>query len=189
MLTMTRINENGAPLEAKTAWSVLVVYEDAASREQAIAFCDQLVKRFWAKFEFDVSWWSFDLLQDEATAAETAAKAAGADLIVVSCALAGEFPSFLMSWFEGWFDRRGDREGILADLTTVGETSGGLRGNEHAYLRRVARRAGMDYLTQLPQSISLSISESPDSYTERAAQVTSVLDEILHHPAPPQPLT
>ena len=60
---MTRTNENGAGLEAKAAWSVVVVYEDAATRERAVSFCDQLVSRFWAKCEFDVSWWSFALLE------------------------------------------------------------------------------------------------------------------------------
>ena len=61
---MTRTNEDGARLEAKAAWSVVVVYEDPAARERAVGFCDQLVSRFWARFEFDVSWWSFALLEE-----------------------------------------------------------------------------------------------------------------------------
>ena len=69
---MTRTNENGARLEAKAAWSVVVVYEDAAARERAVSFCDQLVRRFWAGFEFDLSWWSFAQLEEA-----SAAKASG----------------------------------------------------------------------------------------------------------------
>ena len=65
---MTRTNENGVGLETKTACSVVVVYEDATARERALTFCDQLVGRFWAKCEFDVSWWTFDLLDQEVAA-------------------------------------------------------------------------------------------------------------------------
>jgi len=186
---MTRINENGTRLNARTAWSVLVIYEDAASREQAVDFCDQLVKRFWTRFEFDVSWWSFDLLRQELMAADTAQKAAEADLVVVSSTLPGGFPPSITNWIESWLDRRGDREGILAGLVEPGANPSGREGEKHTYLRQVAHRAAMDYLTQVPQGISLSIPESLDSYTERAARVTSVLDEILHHQAPPHQLS
>ena len=107
--TMTRTSENGTALEPRTAWSVLVIYEDVASREQAVDFCDQLVKRFWTRFEFDVSWWSFDLLQQEPVATETAAKAARADLVVVSSTLPGDLPASIKNWIESWLDRRGDQ--------------------------------------------------------------------------------
>jgi hypothetical protein len=43
----------------------------------------------------------------------------------------------------------------------------------------------MDYLTQVPPGISRAIPESLDSYTERAAHLSSVLDAILQQPAPP----
>ena len=46
----------------------------------------------------------------------------------------------------------------------------------------------MDYLTEMPQDISRSIPDSLDSYTERAEQVTSLLDNILHQQAPPPSL-
>jgi hypothetical protein len=46
----------------------------------------------------------------------------------------------------------------------------------------------MDYLNHVPQDISLSIPESLDSYTQRADQVTSLLDDILHQQVPPPPL-
>jgi len=46
-------------------------------------------------------------------------------------------------------------------------------------------RGAMDYLTQVPQNISHSIPESLESYGQRAAHVSSVLDEILHQHAPP----
>ena len=186
---MTRIHENEARLEPKAAWSVVVVYEDPAAREQAVNFCDQLVKRFWARFEFDVSWWSFAMLQQEPVATEAAERAARADLIVFSSALQGDFPASVRDWLESWLNRRGDREGILAGLMDPGADLSGREGPKHNYLRQVAHRAAMDYLTQVPHNISRSIPESLDSYAERAVHVSSVLDEILHRPAPPRPMS
>jgi hypothetical protein len=186
---MTRDNENVAQHGVKTAWSVVVAYEDTAAREQAVDFCDQLVRRFWARFEFEVSWWSFNLLQAEHVALEAADKAARADLIILSSVRQDDLPAVVKGWIENWLTRRGDCEGILAGLMGQGTAADGLETHNHYYLRQVAHRGGMDYLTQLPQNISRLTPESPESYTRRAAQVTSVLDEILHHQAPPPAMT
>jgi hypothetical protein len=182
---MTRIRENGARLDAKAVWSVVVVYEDPAARQQAMDFCDQLVNRFWARFEFDVSWWSFGMLQQEPAATEAAARSARADLIVLSWIGQGDFPVPVKGWIESWLNRRGDREGILAGLIQPGADLVSRETQKHNYLRQVARRGAMDYLTQVPPGISRAIPESLDSYTERAAQLSSVLDAILQQPAPP----
>jgi len=187
--TMTRNDEYEARSEAKAAWSVVAVYEDTAAREQAVDFCDQLVKRFWARFEFEVSWWSFSLLQKEHVAMEAAEKAARADLVILSSLRQEDLPVPVKGWIESWLSRRGDREGILAGLMGPGAVGSGLEAPRHLYLRQVAHRGAMDYLTQVPQDISRSIPESPDLYTTRAAQVTNVLNEILHHQAPPPVLT
>ena len=56
-------------------------------------------------------------------------------------------------------------------------------------VRNIAHRAGMDYLTQVPETIGRAIPDSLASCSERADRVTSVLDEILHQktvPAPPR---
>jgi hypothetical protein len=72
------------------------------------------------------------------------------------------------------------------DLTDPGTGQAGPSVEKYAYLRNAAHRAGMDYLTQIPQSISSrSIPDSLDSYSQRADKVTSVLDGILHQKAPP----
>jgi hypothetical protein len=184
--TVTRINEKTAAAEPKAAWSVVVVYEDATARERAVDFCDQLVQRFWARFEFDVGWWSFGMLQQEPAATEAVEKAAKADLVLLASGLPGDFPVAVEGWVEAWLRRRGDREGLLAGLIDSGGGASGQEARKHNYLRRVAHRAAMDYLTQVPHSLWRSIPESLDSYSERAGLVGSVLDEILHHPAPPQ---
>jgi hypothetical protein len=176
---MTRTNDSGSVLETKTGWSVVVVYEDAATRECAVTFCDQLVSRYWAKCEFDVSWWSFALLEESTTAKEAAEKAARAELIIVSARPGGDFPSPLKAWIESWLGERGDREGTLAGLVEGTGSPNVEEGQKHRCLRSAAHRGAMDYVTQLPQDIARSMPDSLDSYTERADQVTSLLDDIL----------
>ena len=95
-------------------------------------------------------------------------------------------PVGIKTWIESWLACRDEREGILAGLLGAG-VGCALEVPQQLYLRQVAHRAGMDYLTQVPQSISRCLAESAESYNVRAAQVTRVLDEILHQ-SPPAPL-
>jgi hypothetical protein len=186
---MTRNDEYDAGPAPKAALSVVVIYEDSAAREQAVDFCDQLVKRFWAGFEFEMNWWSFSLLQANPAAMDAAEKAAHADLVVVASMQPQDFPRGVKSWIESWLGRRGDREGILAGLVGPVPGGSGSAPAKHLYLRQVAHRGGMDYLTQVPQGISHATPQPLDFYTARAALVSGVLDEILHHRTPPPTLT
>lgn len=182
---MTRTEEAGTGSNAKARWSVVVVYEDHVARERAMGFCDQLVARFWARGEFDVGWWSFALLNQAIAAQEAAEKAAQADLIVFAATPVGHFPTLVKAWIESWLTRRDDREGMLVGLLESDASPGGTEEPKHLYLRQAAHRGDMDYLTQVPQELSRSIPDSLDSYTERADQVTSLLDDILRQPATP----
>ena len=182
---MTSTNENGGLVGAKGVWSVVVVYEDPAARERAVAFCDQLVSRYWAELEFNLSWWSFAVLEDASSAKDAADKAVCADLIAIAAKPEGDFPQPVKRWVETWLTQRGDREGMLVSLLELAAGTGSLEGPKDHYLRHAAHHGAMDYLTQVPEDLSLSIPESLDSYTQRADQVTSLLDDILRQQVPP----
>ena len=81
--------------------------------------------------------------------------------------------------------QRGEREGMLAGLMEPLAGGGEREGPKHHYLRRTAHRGAMDYLTQIPPDISRPIPNSLDAYAERAEQLTSLLDDILHQQPPP----
>ena len=164
---------------------MVAAYEDAAARERAVGFCDQLVGRFWTQVEFDVSWWSFVSLEEVNGAREAVQKAAQAEVIVVSAAPEGDLPAAVKAWIEAWLGLRGEREGVLAGLTGSVDAPHVEEGPKHLYLRRAAHLAGLDYLTQVPSHISRAIPDSLESYTERADQVTSLLDGILRQQRPP----
>jgi hypothetical protein len=171
--------------DMKATWSVAVIYEDAESQETAMTFCDCLVQRFWTQFGFDVSWWPFDLLSDRGPALDAASRAARADLIVFAAKPTSDIPAHLKAWAEGWLRERQDREGTLVCLAAGGEDASSPSAATEIYLRHLAHRAGLDFLTEVPHNISFSIPESPESYVQRAQQVTSVLDGILRQPPPP----
>ena len=176
-------------MEAKPAWCVVVVYEDDAARERAVAFCDQLVGRYWAQLEFNVGWWSFAQLEEASIAKDAAAKAVCADLVAFAAKPEGDFPQPVKNWVETWLTQRGDREGMLVGLLEPVGGAGRLEGLKHHYLRNAAHHSAMDYLTHIPRDISLSISESLDSYTQRADQMTNLLNDILHQQVPPPHLS
>jgi hypothetical protein len=50
-------------------YAVLVMFDTDAAREAAVAFCDDLVKRFWSKCGFDVHWCTATELTDVPKAA------------------------------------------------------------------------------------------------------------------------
>jgi hypothetical protein len=176
---------NFIPGEApKAAWSVVVVFEDAAARKEAMKFCDRLIERFWAQYAFDVNWWSFDELDQSRQARDASTKAAEMDLIIFATGPNRELPLGVKHWVETWIGQRGEREGALIGLVSPGAGEKAC-SEKHMFLRSVAHRGAMDYWTQLPQDLSRTIPNSMASLDERANRVTSVLDEILQYVPPP----
>jgi hypothetical protein len=173
----------------KKTWTVAVVYEDTATREAAMTVCDHLVEQFWREYHLDVGWWSWAALQGSDSAKEACSKAVVADLIIFAASPERELPFEVVAWMETWLSQRGEREGALLGLLVSRTEESGASVDTHLYLRSAAHKAGMDYLTELPQNIASSVPDSLDSYTARAEEVTSVLDEILHkQKAPPHTL-
>jgi hypothetical protein len=170
----------------KTTCAVVVVYDNPEMRELAEAFCDRLMKRHWAKLNFDVGWWSFESLGGGDAAKIAASKSAQADLVLFAARPQKEFPFHVRSWAETWIRERSDREGSLVGLPTPDQGDPPEAAAMRSYLRALAHRAGMDYLTEIPEELVRAIPESLEVFAQRANQVTDVLDEILHHPPPVQ---
>jgi hypothetical protein len=157
---------------------VLVLYGDPSTRDQAVRFCDLLVQRFWADHKFNVEWCPLADLASEREARERAELAARARLVVFSIQPGGNVSWEFRDWVESWIPSRCECEGALVGLLDCAEAEG-----IYSYLREVAHRANMDYLTQVPDAISHQ--DSMESFSQRATQQTSVLQEILstrgHH--------
>jgi hypothetical protein len=166
-----------------TVETVVVIYESPAARDCAY---HQLTERFPANITQSFHWCSCEELKDANQLEALVRKAANSDLFIVSATVEGDFSFELKSAIERWLTRREDREGTLVGLF-VGSKRGSVAPLKEIYLRHIAHRAGMDYLSHLTPVSSRSIPNSLDTFTHRAGQMTSVLDQILHTRIPATP--
>jgi hypothetical protein len=164
----------------------VVVYESPAIREHAVRFFERLAEEKKAAAT-GINWWPFQLLTQPASGDDAAQSAANADVIVFAMNASGDLPNEIKLWIEKWLNKRGEREGALVGLLKREEPRE-MASFREIYLRHIARRAGMDYLSRGAPTANKAIPDSIDSFSERAGRMTSVLTNILHkHPhAPPR---
>ena len=142
--------------------SVLIVYEDHATRDRAMSTRDSLVRKHWADFEFNFSWWKFAYLRDSAIAAAAASAAASANVVIFSAHVGKELPPVVKSWVEKWASKREGQKGALVALIGTPED---VMTPTHYYLRNVAVRTKMDYLppaANVPSSLQRGLDRSLD---------------------------
>lgn len=169
-------------MENRANQLVVVVYEDEVTRDAAVDFCDELVGKFWAKCSFDLTWYSFAQIMNQQTGLDAVGKAVEADIVVLATHPDGWIPAEVREWTERWIAERGEKEGALVGLLDP-TSNGDAFTNKYTWARNVAHRAGLDYLTQTPETLQ-SFPDCPDSLSERARARTSVLDEILRRELP-----
>jgi hypothetical protein len=170
----------------KANWSATVIYEDSQARETAVSFCDALIKKFWATHDFDLNWVPFETLDDTQPAEAAAAKASKADLLIFATSTGETVPLHVRTWNENWMSQRAEREGVLIGLS--GNSGSASKTPADSYLRTLALRAGLDYLTEMPENLAQLMPETLESCTERAHEVTSLLADIMvRRPPPPNP--
>lgn len=168
---------------------LVVIYETAAIREHAVRFCERLSREQDAAPVSEMDWWSFHSLGNSIPGTNAAVKAASADVIVFAMHAKGDLPDHIKWWIEAWLNKRGEREGALVGLLAREEPPYDMAPFREIYLRNIALRAGMDYLSHAAPTAAKAIPDSLDSYNERAGQITSVLDNILRtFPHTPPPL-
>ena len=163
--------------------TVLVLYEDVATRERGLVACDYLVKKFWAEFEFEFHWWRTDFLADPILAA-AAERANRANLIFLCSAKANEPSATIRQWFDRWVDSRPEREGLLIDLP-IGDQSVTFPAAREKFLRDISRRADLDYLGTFPQTLPGTFPPSVPVVELEANPMASILDGLLNEPPPP----
>jgi hypothetical protein len=172
--------------DARLPKCLVVIYEDPVIRERAVRFCERVVEEQKSP-DLDMDWWSFPLLSNPSLAHDAVGKAAHADVVVFAMDAVGDLPEEVKLWIEKWLNKRGEREGALVGL--LGRQEGvEIASFREIYLRHTARRAGMDYLSHAAPTLRRAIPDSIDSFSERAGQMTSVLDGILQkhpHSLPP----
>ncbi len=183
---MARAATDDLECPSKERWLALVVCEDELAHARALSICENLTRRFWGEIEFALSWWLFTNLECAVNAEEAAHVAMEADMIFLATQPHGDFPEKVISWIETWAKRRGDREGALVWIT--GDESAPSGGPRQLYLRQVAHRAGMDFLSEIPESPAPALPESPEWFANRARAMGTVMDGILKQTGSPPEL-
>lgn len=164
--------------QSRTASPVVIIYETPAAREHALQFSNQMEQLTEGKP--DLCWLPFDRMRDDTAAANAAEQAARAELVVFAVETGGDLPDEIKDWIEHWLLRRGEREGILIGLLEAERQPCAAASLKEIYLRQVAHRAGMDYLSHAPEGRRRPIPDSLESVSARAESMTSVLNDILH---------
>jgi hypothetical protein len=136
--------------------------------------------------ENSAHWMSFSDIARPAPGDAFFQKLLTADLIVFAASCEGDFGLEFKSWLDRWAARRKDREGTVAGIFHD-RTALDISSKKEVYLRHIAHRAGLDYLSRLPLHASRTVPHSLDNFTERAGQITSVLDHILNTKIPTAP--
>ncbi|MGA4643872.1 hypothetical protein [Limisphaera sp. 4302-co] len=178
---------DGTPAQPTETWQITILYDQPEARQCAARACDNLVRRFWARVEFDTTWWALDELEGPEHS-RAAQRLQETDIVVLAMANLQALHPGLLRWLEQTLQQRQGREGALIVLC-AGQTAPlhRLQPELNARLHALARRVGLDYLNEPPTSLPGRLPHSLDSYTHRAEQNTDVIRRILDSPPPPPP--
>jgi len=167
------------------ACKLVALSEDESGRERAKKFCNALMDRFWTQYEFEVSWFTFADLADMKRSTASAHEAGQTDMVIVACSAESQMPTDVQLWVEQWIAHRSDREGCLVGLV---ESPANLCSGRETYLRNVARRGGLDFLTEIPDTLLGALPEDLTAASQRATHISGVLEDILTKPITPRTL-
>lgn len=155
---------------------IVLLCEDAAAREKAMAVCERLAGQFGDELFFDFSCWNVpDLARP--TLARRAAQAAAAADVVVFAMHGDDLPGPVREWAELCAAQRSKREGALGVLVAEPVSASASIGALLSRLELIAARWGVDFLPLMPLG-----GERLDGQNERATAVTSLLREMLNQP-------
>ena len=138
---------------------VIIVHEDRVSGRQAAAVLKRLAARLegefaiqGARWESSGNVWKFEGLENPEQLELAVAKAAEADMIIISAGNLSKLPDCVRNWLESALPRKqGEPAALVALLDRKTETH---TGTSHPgdYLREVAERFGVDYFCNADQA-------------------------------------
>ena len=178
---MKKLNIKRSEIKNPPANSVIVFYERPASHATAVGYCEQFTRQQQTGAESKVGYYSLDTLSKPVKGEETIRAAAQANVLAFAVHASGDFPAVVKIWAEQWLLRRKGRSGWLVGLITDEEIGiHGVACLKEIYIRHLAHRAGMDYLSHFPIGIRRVMPDSLDAFSQHADHVTPMLEEILH---------
>lgn len=166
-------------VETKAAFRVVIAYEDFASGKRAMDACKLLMAQLEHDVEFRTSMWKFDLLRNLKLNQIAVGDAIEADVIMVAASANSDLPIEIKKWIEGWSTRKHGQVAALVALLDFETTDVTGSSIVHAYLKRVAAAAEIDFLSQVAPFLW---SPAPSRATATSAAMP-VLEQVFSRPA------
>lgn len=161
-------------MNTKIACSILALCETPQSRQKTVQFCDELIRRFWDKYQITVTWFTHDELLDPARRKNVHQAAQQARLVVIETTQK-PIPDDVFEAIQKCLLARTLKEGFFAGITPENHRN-------QLLLRNLAHAAGMDFISEVPANIECALPDSPESCTTRAQEISHLLSDILHRP-------
>jgi hypothetical protein len=132
-------------------FNAVMAYEDAITAERAKEAWDSLVcTSFQGRHDPGLRLWKFDGLRAPEMRDVASKHAAQADMILIATRGAGQLPTEVKAWIDGWLARKrkasANQSTLAALFDALSNTVGIPALAQFAYLQRVARRGNMDFL-------------------------------------------
>jgi hypothetical protein len=144
--------ENGVLPEIGKVCQILILCEDFAAYERAVAVCRRGMEQFAGELEFDFKCWNFAELADS-VCARNATKAAGTADIILLATNTAELPPVLEGWLAAFPEAR-FRAGALVLVGNELDIPAAATETLSKRLGRLAGRSGSDFLSQTPSTPS-----------------------------------
>ena len=171
-------------LRGRSLFKVLIIYEEVTTGQRAMRMIGDVLRGSGAHTDFEPSLWKLDLLLVPKFRELAAREAAAADMVVISAHDRETLPVAVQTCVEAWPSRVPTHRGALVALIELTETQTEARPETALFLRKLAEQAGMDFFVQWFRPPARTTELTVAQIAQRAGVVSSVLDEILHHPAP-----
>jgi len=166
-----------APDESEYTLNIVGVYQDVASRSWAMQTCQRATLLAGEKRVQDL-WFNAHSLSDTGILLEAIRAVLVADVIVISVYAENELPIGLYVWVQAWLPRRLSRRGVLAALVAVPEPPDSASVRTMKYLRAVAHKGKLDFISQERKRLASSIASSMKLIAEHGGTDAPALQEL-----------
>ena len=129
----------------KLAIKIVIASEDARNAARARELSEKLARELRPAMEITSEVWRFNFLRHEDVRNVALASVAEADIVVIAAHDDGELPECVKMWIEDWVPLTRNGPTVLLALLDRYVEMPGNSGSLCAFLRRIARRAGMDF--------------------------------------------
>lgn len=171
--SVTTQTEQDVRLNTQILLKFVLAYEDYVTGTRARMALDKVIRGLGDRFAFIRNTWKFTVLDLPYLRDIAAGEAAEADMIVIAAYEGRDLPPAVHSWIDSWVSRRNGEGGCLLALLIDYEDQlqSAASSSVCDYLRGVAAKANMDFLTQKIEGPNPEIEVVPQAFESNELKV------------------